>query len=104
MIGRSPPVFGAPPNLSRPPPPPLQGRQAMTDNPQDILRSVARIPEGDRHAQKDEILGKYSTKLVTPLHRQILECLVGEHCTSLAAKSWATTLVREASGGEPDES
>ncbi len=72
----------------------------MTDTPQELLRVVARLPESERHARKDELLKKYSSQFATPLHRQILECLVGDSCTSLAAQSWASTLVREEASGE----
>lgn len=76
----------------------------MTDSPQDILRRVARMSESVRHEQKDALLQKYTSQLSSPMHRQILDCLVGRPCTSLAAKSWASTLIREESQGGASES
>ena len=67
----------------------------MTDASEDVLRSVAQMPENVRHEKSDELVSQFSDQLVMPLHRQILDCLVGRHCTSKAAQSWANSLIRE---------
>jgi hypothetical protein len=67
----------------------------MTDVTEDILRRVARMAESDRYGRAEELVHQYGEKLAMPLHRQILDCLVGRRCTSRAARSWAESLMRE---------
>ena len=69
----------------------------MSESPNDLLLQVARIPEAERHERRAELLRTYTPQLSMPLHRQILDCLVGEPCTSLVAQSWASALSREKS-------
>ena len=67
----------------------------MAESPHDILRRVARMPKDARQDQREDLIRRYQPQLTVPLHRQILDCLVGRPCKSLAAKSWAASLVRE---------
>lgn len=74
----------------------------MPPSPLELLSQVARIPEAERLAARDELKSRFAPKLATTLQKDVLACLLGEPCSSAAAQAWAQALLDESDRGSEE--
>lgn len=67
----------------------------MPPSPLELLSQVAQIPEDERLAERHELKSRFTPRLATTLQRDVLACLLGEPCSSAAARAWAQALLDE---------